>query len=102
MSDNPSVTSPKSAIRSPERLLKQAPVEPIHDDGVRVFSIGTLVFVLGLVVLYAGRSTWAVPDWWFAVGMCGVGIGVVAAGYCAWRRNKRTKDAARGIAAPTA
>ena len=102
MTDNPPVTSRESARRSPEQVLKQAPVEPIHDDGVRVFTIGTALFVVGSVVLYLGPGSWTSPDWWLTVGLTGVGIGLIAIAYCVWRRNKRDHEAALGIPAPTA
>lgn len=91
------------ALGSPvERLLRQAPVAPLHDDGVRVFTIGTIAFALGWVLLAVGGSAWAIDPWWREVALSGVVIGVVATAYCIWRRDKRAKDAAIGIPPPTA
>ena len=101
MTDNPPVTSQESAKRSLEERLQQAPVKPVPDDGVRVFSIGTAFFVVGYVALQLARVRWGVPDWWYTVALPGIGIGLIAIGYCAWRRKKRARDAAHGIPAPT-
>ncbi len=82
--------------------MRTAPVAPLHDDGVRVFTIGTIVFVVAALVLWFGPASWQVPQWWLSVSVAGVVIGAIATGYCIWRRNKRARDAALGIAPPTA
>ena len=85
-----------------EGMLRQAPIPPLHDDGVRVFAIGTALFAVASVVLAIGAGTWVLDDWWLSVALTGAGIGVIGTIYCIWRRNKRARDAAMGISAPTA
>lgn len=72
-------------------------MEPLHDDGVRAFGIGTVAFALVLVVLAFGGRTWQLDPWWLHVAISGVVIGLLATAYCVWRRNKRAREAAAGI-----
>ncbi len=81
---------------------RPAPLGALHRDAVAEFSIGTIGFAVACVVLLVGRHRFAVPDWWLQVCATGLVIGCVATGYCRWRRDKRARDAARGIPAPTA
>lgn len=81
--------------------MRQAPIEPLSDDGVRAFVIGTALFAL--VFLLALLMPQLAPErWWLAVAPTGTAIGAIGTGYCVWRRNQRTKDAAKVIAPPTA
>lgn len=81
--------------------LRQAPIEPLSDDGVRAFVIGTALFAL--VFLLALLMPQLAPErWWLTVTPTGTAIGVIGTGNCVWRRNQRTKDAAKVIAPPTA
>lgn len=102
MSDQLPADASESAIRALEaRSLRQAPVPPVPDDGVRVFAIGTALFALASVLLLVDGQRLA-EAWWLDAAITGVGIGVVGIIYCAWRRNNRATDAERGIAPPTA
>lgn len=94
--------SERGGRRSVEDVLRQAPVDPVHDDGVRPFAIGTVLIAIGALVLLIFGNAWAIADWWFHVAYSGFGIGVVGTAYCLWRRKKRRADAALGIAPPTA
>lgn len=81
--------------------MRQAPIEPLSDDGVRAFVIGTALFAL--VFLLALLMPQLAPErWWLTVTPTGTAIGVIGTGNCVWRRNQRTKDAAKVIAPPTA
>ena len=81
--------------------MRQAPIEPLSDDGVRAFVIGTALFAL--VFLLALLMPQLAPErWWLAVAPTGTAIGVIGTGNCVWRRSQRTKDAAKVIALPTA
>lgn len=82
--------------------LRQAPFPPLHEDGVNVFAIGTVAFALASVALILGRRMLGIGDIWLWTTLAGLGVGIVATSYCLWRRNKRTRDAAHGIAPPTA
>lgn len=88
--------------RSVEEMLRQAPVPPMHDDGVRPFLIGTAAFVVAALVIWLAGDSWIIQDWWLEVAVTGIGIGAVGSLYCIWRRNTRARDAAQGIAPPTA
>lgn len=81
--------------------MRQAPIEPLSDDGVRAFAIGTAVFALALLLALLMPQL-APERWWLTVTPTGTAIGVIGTGYCVWRRNQRTKDAAKVIAPPTA
>lgn len=98
MPQNPSET----VLHGATGPLRQAPVAPLHDDGVRAFALGTLLFAAALVVLLLFGNDWQVSAWWTQVAATGVGIGAIGTAYCVWRRNKRAKDAALGIPPPTA
>lgn len=84
-----------------DRVLRQAPVDPLHDDGVRVFTIGTVLAVFAVAVLAMNGPVWGIERWWLHVAIAGVVIGALATAYCIWRRNKRAADAAAGIAPRT-
>ncbi len=79
--------------------LRQAPIEPLSDDGVRAFAIGTAVFALALLLALLMPQL-APERWWLTVTPTGTAIGVIGTGNCVWRRNQRTKDAAKVIAPP--
>ncbi len=67
---------------------------PVSDDGVRAFLVGTLLFAVALVVVWAGPDSWSGPGrtalWACATG---VGIGLTGWGYCRWRRPPASKRA---------
>ncbi len=102
MSDQVPADASESAIRAIEASsLRQAPVPPVQDDGVRVFTIGTVLFALASLLLLVDGQRLS-EAWWLDAAITGVGIGVVGIIYCVWRRNKRARDAEQGIAPPTA
>ena len=78
------------------------PLQPLHRDGVAEFGLGTVVFAVASAVLYFGRDSLGVPAWWVPMALTGLVIGLIATAYCVWRRNKRARDAANGIATTTA
>ena len=69
--------------------LRQAPIEPLSDDGVRAFAIGTAVFALALLLALLMPQL-APERWWLTVTPTGTAIGVIGTGNCVWRRNQRT------------
>jgi len=81
--------------------LRQAPVEPLQDDGVRAFLIGTVLFALAWVLALLVPQL-ASERWWLIVAPTGTTIGVVGIGYCVWRRNREAKTAAQDIVPPAA
>lgn len=100
MSDQVPFDASDSAIRAREtHSLRQAPVPPAQDDGVRAFTVGTALFALAVVLLLVDGARLAAP-WWLDAAIGGVGIGVVGIGYCLWRRNKHPADPATGSAPP--
>ena len=76
------VTDPRPAPTSAEE------VEPLDVDGVRAVAVGTMLWVIALVV-----SLFFVDDlradgrlWWIATCACGVGLGVAGLVYVLRRR----------------
>lgn len=60
---------------------------PVADDGVRAFLVGTLVFAVALVVVWAGPDSWSGPGGFqLWVAATGVVIGLAGWGYCRWRQ----------------
>ena len=71
-------------------FLVQAPVPAVDADGIRVVSVGTVLFMVASVVLgllhpqlvAAGRG------WWLLVCLSGAGLGLIGLLYC-WNRVRR-------------
>lgn len=93
MSDDATPVLPTSGSARPV-------LQPLHTDAVREFVVGTVVFALGWVGLAVFGDDQ--PSWWTQAALTGLIIGVVGSSYCLWRRDKRRRDAAAGIAPPTA
>jgi len=82
-----------------ERAPRHPDPEPMQTDDERVVLIGTVGWVIALVVLVVLRVTDAteVRDWW--LGMCGYGIALGLYGVHHTRRRKAAiaRDAAQGL-----
>ncbi|WP_143052906.1 DUF2530 domain-containing protein [Propionibacterium cyclohexanicum] len=76
-----------------ERFFVQAPIPPLHEDGVRVFLAGTVPAVLFTAVTATryGDLADAGHGWLFWVGLCCIVIGLGGAGYCWLRRRRRSR-----------
>ena len=74
----------------PQHFLVQAPVPAVDADGIRVVSVGTVLFGLASVVLALVRPQLAAAGrgWWLGVCLCGFGLGLVGLLYC-WRLVRR-------------
>lgn len=96
---DPANSADQQAPRHPS--LRQAPIEPLPDNGVRAFAIGTALFALAFLLALLMPQL-APERWWLTVAPTGTAIGAIGTGYCVWRRNQRTKDAAKAIAPLTA
>ena len=72
------------------RHLVVADVEPLDVDGVRSMVVGTLGWLLALVVLLPFTS--ALRDhgrlWWLWTCLTGVALGLLGLEYCRRRRNR--------------
>lgn len=61
------------------RPLMQAQVKALDPHGVRVVSVGTVLFTLAALACWVQRDALAAlgKGWWFASTLVGVGIGVL-------------------------
>jgi len=82
-----------------KRVPRHPDPEPMQTDDARVVLIGTVGWVIALVVLLFLRVTDAtdVRDWW--LGMCGYGIalGLYGVRYTRKRKAAIARDAAQGL-----
>lgn len=77
----------------PEPLLVQAPVKALDEDGIGVALVGTIAFVVAVIVLVL-NGAWlaqAGHQWWLWVAISGAGIGVAFLAYCLIRKSRRTR-----------
>lgn len=83
----------------PSRRISRPDPPPLETDDLKVVTVITIGWVVGLVVLAALRLTEAaeVRDWW--LGMCGYGIalGLFGMHYCRKRHDAIERDKAAGI-----
>ena len=66
-------------IEPRHRPLMQAQVKALDPHGVRVVSVGTVLFALASVACWVGQDTLAArgKGWWLASALVGLGIGLV-------------------------
>ena len=79
--------SPTPDSGSPTRgpLLKQAPITPLDEDGMLVALIGTGLWLVATVVLLIADADVR----WTRVGVAGVVLGLLGAGWIQLRRRRR-------------
>lgn len=67
----------------------EASVEPLDVDGVLAAVLGTILFAVAAVVLFALRSQLESQDrdWWFWTALTGVAIGLLLTAYTIRRRS---------------
>lgn len=84
MSDNESITQPTVS-------------KPLDVDGVTAFAVGTVLWLIALVVLLIGRDSLLTDDtqWWIWVCVVGVLIGVGGLLYSTRRRAAYARAAAQ-------
>ena len=77
-----------------QRMKLAAPVDPVNDDGVRVFGLGTILFALATIAVATIGQDWfpGAP----ALEICGVGtlIGLVGFWWCRRRRDRIARERA--------
>lgn len=73
------VVSVTQNIEPRHRPLMQAQVKALDPHGVRVVSVGTVLFALASVACWVGQDALAArgKGWWLASALVGLGIGVV-------------------------
>lgn len=74
-----------------QRVLVQATIPPLDEDGILAFSVGSLVFAVLTVLAWTNLDTLRADGrgWWFHTALAGLAIGLLAVGYCIWRRRPR-------------
>jgi len=72
--------------------LVQAPVAAVDVDGIRVVTVGTVLFAVAALVtgLLSDQLAADGRGWWFAVCLSGAGLGVVGLLYC-WNRVRQRR-----------
>ncbi len=73
------------------RTYVVAQVDPLDVDGTRTVAVGTLLFLVALLVLlpFHDRLEAAGKAWWQWTCLAGFGLGLVGWDYCRRRRNHR-------------
>ena len=83
----------------PSRRVHRPDPPPLETDDVKLVAVGTLLWVVGLLVLLLLKVSDAahVPTWW--LGMCGYGIalGLFGVRYCRRRHEAIERDKAAGV-----
>ncbi len=89
MTDPGEVAGEQPADPVAHGLLVQAPIAPLDEDGIVVTTVGTIAFAVAAVVLVLlyGRLAAAGDEWWLAVAVAGVVLGLIGLVYC-WRRRR--------------
>jgi len=72
-------------------MLVQAPVRALDPDGLVAFLLGSTVFAVAVVVLWAQDEALraAGNGWWLWTAVAGLGIGLLGSAYCGTRRVRR-------------
>ncbi|HET9648119.1 MAG TPA: hypothetical protein VFP34_07785 [Microlunatus sp.] len=87
----PESQPPASALEpTVHGFFVQAPIAPLDEDGIVVLSVGTAAFCLASIGLWLAwdRLVAAHDQWWLAVALTGVVLGLLGLLYC-WRRRRR-------------
>ena len=101
MSDPPTL-SPADGHEH-HHLLVQAPVPAVDVDGIRVVTVGTVLYGLAAVVLalFYPRLVAADRGWWLGVCVSGFALGLVGLVYC-WNRVRQRRQGTGPTAAGAA
>lgn len=80
--------------RPQHHFLVQAPVPAVDADGIRVVSVGTIIFGVAAAVLALLRPQLDTQGrgWWLGVCLCGFGLGLLGLLYC-WRLVRQRRRA---------
>lgn len=73
------------------RVLVQATIPPLDEDGIGAFAVGSVVFAVLTVLAWTNLDRLQADGrgWWLGVAATGLGIGLLAVAYCIWRRRPR-------------
>ena len=68
-----------------------ADVDPLDVDGTRTVAVGSIMWLVGFVLLlpFYGRLADADKTWWLWTCLAGFGLGVIGWDYCRRRKNHR-------------
>jgi len=71
-------------------VIEDTEIRPVDNDGVIVVAIGTVAWLIALIVLIALHDDLRRDGhlWWIACAATGFGLGVLGVGYCV-RRSRR-------------
>lgn len=82
-----------------ERAPRHPDPEPMQTDDERVVLIGTVGWVIGLVVLVVLRvaDQTEVQDWWLVMCGYGIALGLLGTQYIRRRKAAIARDASQGL-----
>jgi len=82
---------PPSTHEQHRHLLVQAPVPAVDVDGIRVVTVGTVLFAVASVATALAYPQLAAEGrgWWLAVCLSGFGLGLIGLLYCHNRVRQR-------------
>ena len=68
-----------------------ADVDPLDVDGTRTVAVGSIMWLVGFVLMlpFYGRLADADKTWWLWTCLAGFGLGVIGWDYCRRRKNHR-------------
>lgn len=74
-----------------KRTYVVANVDPLDVDGMRTVAVGTVLWLLGFVLLlpFSGRLADSDRLWWLWTCVAGFGLGILGWDYCRRRRRHR-------------
>ena len=69
-------------------------IRPVDHDGVVVVGLGTIAWLIALVVLIPMQDQLRRDGhlWWIACAAAGFGLGLLGIGYCVRRRRRITRS----------
>jgi hypothetical protein len=85
---DPTSDETKTTVPLRQRLLVQAQIPPLDEDGVIASAVGTVMFGIASAIAW-WQHDWLIAHdrlWWLAVALTGVVIGLLLLGYTTRRR----------------
>lgn len=84
--------------------LRQAPVDPLDQDGVMVAALGTLTWCGATIILLLNRASLERQGtgWWLWVAVTGVVLGITGTGWCLRRKARRPRPLPAEVDPPSA